>query len=244
MFKFKILLEYDGSDYVGWQKQKNGPSIQDAVEVAIKELTGEKTSVFGSGRTDAGVHALEQVAHFNLSKNFSVNRIRDGLNHYLRPQPIAILKANRVKNVFHARFSAKKRTYEYIITNRRPPLTIYRNKSWSVFKKLDINRMVYESKFFLGKNNLEAFRSIACQANSPIKTIDEIKIIKKKQNVMIKVSAKSFLHSQVRIMVGTLVEIGKGKITSSIKKIIENQKRSKAGVTAPACGLYLKKIYY
>jgi len=244
MLKFKIIIEYDGTDYVGWQRQQNGKSIQGEIERAAYKLTGEKITLFGAGRTDAGVHAIGQVAHFELKKYFHIDNIRDGLNQHLRPQRIAILVAKEVKSDFHARFSAKKRTYKYTITNRRAPLTIDKNKSWGVFKKLDINKMIYEAQFFIGKSNLEAFRSVHCQSNSALKTIDDVSIIKNNNNIFIKVSAKSFLHSQVRIMVGTLIEIGKGKITDSIKEIIESKKRSQAGITAPACGLYLLKIDY
>ena len=244
MTKYKIVIEYDGSNYVGWQRQDNGLSIQGSIEQAVKKLTEENISLFGSGRTDAGVHALGQVAHFYLNKEFNTDNIRDGLNQYLRPQPIAILAAKEVEENFHARFSAKNRTYEYIITNRRAPLTINKNKSWGVFKKLDIQKMKSESQYFLGKHNLEAFRSIDCQASSPVKTIDEIQITEKNKDIIIKITARSFLHSQVRIMVGTLVEVGKGKITTSIKNIIQNKQRSQAGVTAPACGLYLTEIKY
>tara|TARA_B110000495_G_C22822288_1_gene479969 strand:- start:102 stop:836 length:735 start_codon:yes stop_codon:yes gene_type:complete len=244
MPKYKITIEYDGSSYIGWQRQDNGISIQEEIEKAITQLTGEKIIIFGAGRTDAGVHALGQVAHFDLKKNFNIDNIRDGLNQHLRPQPIAILKAEEVNDDFHARFSAKNRTYEYSISNRRPPLTIDKNKSWGVFKKLDVNKMEFEAKHFLGHHNLDAFRSAHCQSKSAIKTIDSILIIKKNENISIRVSAKSFLHSQVRIMVGTLVEIGKGKIIKSIKRIIEEEKRSQAGVTAPACGLYLIAVEY
>ena len=244
MFNFKIIIEYDGTDYVGWQRQDNGLSIQEAIENAIFKLTAEKVIVFGAGRTDAGVHALGQVAHFNLKKKFQSENIRDGLNQYLRPQLIAILVAEQIDENFHARFSAIKRTYEYIITNRRSPLTINKNKSWGVFKTLDIKKIRDEAKFFLGKHNLEAFRSVHCQSNSAIKTIDDITIANKNNDIVITVSAKSFLYSQVRIMVGTLVEIGKGKIKISIKKIIEDKLRSQAGITAPACGLYLIKVDY
>jgi tRNA pseudouridine38-40 synthase len=244
MFNFKIIIEYDGTNYVGWQRQKNGHSIQEAIETAIFKLTSEKVTIFGAGRTDAGVHALAQVAHFNLSKNFKKDNIRDGINQHLRPQPIAIIEAYKKNQNFHARFSAKKRTYKYIITNRRSPLTLNKSRSWCVFKKLDITKMKYEAESFIGKHNLEAFRSINCQSNTTIKTIDNIKITKKNNDIFIDVSAKSFLHSQVRIMVGTLVEIGKGKITKSIKTIIANKRRSYAGITAPACGLYLIKVKY
>ena len=244
MYNYKIVIEYDGTNFVGWQQQENGQSIQSALQEALIKLSSEKVTIFGAGRTDAGVHAYGQVASFSLSKKIETDVIRDGLNQHLRPQPIAIQKAELVEDDFHARFSAKKRTYKYIITNRRSPLTLNKNKSWCVFKKLDIIKMKYEAESFIGKHNLEAFRSINCQSNSTIKTIDNIKITKKNNDIFIDVSAKSFLHSQVRIMVGTLVEIGKGKITKSIKTIIANKRRSYAGITAPACGLYLIKVKY
>ena len=244
MPKYKITIEYDGSNYVGWQRQDNGISIQESIEKAIIQLTGEKIIIFGAGRTDAGVHALGQVAHFDLKKFFNTDNIRDGLNQYLRPQPISVLKAEEVNDDFHSRFSAKSRTYQYNISNRRAPLTIDKNKSWAVFKNLDVNKMEFEAKHFLGNHNLDAFRSAHCQSKSAIKTIDSILIIKKNENIFIRVSAKSFLHSQVRIMVVTLVEIGKGKIIKSIKRIIEEEKRSQAGITAPACGLYLIAVEY
>ena len=244
MFNYKITIEYDGTDYVGWQRQENGKSIQESIENAIFKLTGEEVIIFGAGRTDAGVHALGQVAHFNLKKEFKIDNIRDGLNQHLRPQPIAILYAELVDENFHSRFSAIKRTYKYVITNRRSPLTINKNKSWGVFKQLDVIKMKLEAKHFLGKHNLDAFRSIHCQSNLAIKTISSVTIINEKNDIVIIISAKSFLHSQVRIMVGTLVEIGKGKITKSIKKIIEEEERSQAGITAPACGLYLLEVEY
>ena len=141
MHNYKIIIEYDGTNYVGWQRQDNGLSIQGAIEFAILKLSGEKINIFGAGRTDSGVHALGQVAHFNLMKKFTIDDIRDGLNQHLRPQPIAILEVFQVHQEFHARFSAKKRIYKYMITNRRAPLTITKNKSWGVFKKLDLIKM-------------------------------------------------------------------------------------------------------
>ena len=244
MTKFKIVIEYDGTNYVGWQKQKNGISIQELIENAIFKLSGEKTSLFGAGRTDSGVHALGQVAHFELIKSFSLENIRDGLNQHLRPHTIAILEVQKVDDDFHARFSANSREYKYLIINRRAPLTIEKNKAWGIFKKLEIKKMISESQYFLGKHNLEAFRSIDCQANSSVKTIETINVIEKENNIIIEVAAKSFLHSQVRIMVGTLVEIGKGKINKSIKDILISKDRTKAGYSVPACGLYLLDIKY
>jgi tRNA pseudouridine38-40 synthase len=245
MVRYKITIEYDGTDFVGWQKQENGLSIQSSLEVTIKKMTSETVSVFGAGRTDSGVHAKGQVAHFELSKNIPLDNIRDGINQHLRPLPIAILDVKEVNNDFHARFSAKIRTYEYLIINRRGPLTFNKNLIWGVFKKLNIDAMKEAALIFVGKHDFNAFRSIDCQSSSSIKTIQSCSIETNDQHITLNVSAKSFLHSQVRIMVGTLVEAGKGKFNSSdVKDIIKSRDRSKAGATAPAHGLYLLKVGY
>ena len=245
MAKYKIIIEYDGTDFVGWQKQENGPSIQSSIEDAIKKLTSENVNVFGAGRTDSGVHAKGQVAHFEFSKNISLDNIRDGINQHLRPLPIAILDVKEVNDDFHARFSAKLRTYKYLIINRRAPLTFNKNLAWGVFKKLNIDAIVEAASIFVGKHDFNAFRSIDCQSSSSIKTILSCSIETNDQHIILNVSAKSFLHSQVRIMVGTLVEVGKGKFNSSdVKDIIKSRDRSKAGATAPAQGLYLIKVEY
>ena len=244
MYNYKIVIEYDGTNFVGWQQQENGQSIQSALQEALIKLSSEKVTIFGAGRTDAGVHAYGQVASFSLSKKIETDVIRDGLNQHLRPQPIAIQKAELVEYDFHARFSAKKRWYEYKIINRRPPLTIDVNRAWCVYKNLDIEKMKSESLSFLGKNDLNAFRSAHCQSNNSIKTIDNLNIKQENEHILIEVAAKSFLHSQVRIMVGTLVEIAKGNINKTVLDIINSKQREVAGQTAPAQGLYLKKIEY
>jgi tRNA pseudouridine38-40 synthase len=244
MHNHKIVIEYDGTNFVGWQQQENGQSIQSALQEALFKLTGEKITIFGAGRTDAGVHAYGQVASFTLNKKIETDVIRDGLNQHLRPQPIAVQKAELVEDDFHARFSAKKRWYEYKIINRRPPLTIDVNRAWCVYKNLDIEKMKRESASFLGKHDLNAFRSAHCQSKNSIKTIDSIAIKNKDEQIIFEVSAKSFLHSQVRIMIGTLIDIAKGNIKKTILDIINSKQREIAGQTAPAHGLYLKKIEY
>ena len=244
MNNYKLTIEYDGSNFVGWQQQKNGNSIQSAIQKAILELSGERVIVNGAGRTDAGVHAYGQVASFSIKKKIDTDVIRDGLNQHLRPQLISIQKAEQVDEDFHARFSAKKRWYKYKIINRRAPLTIDVNHAWCVFKKLDITKMKNESSFFIGQHDLNAFRSVYCQSKSSIKTIENIKITQEDENIIIEIGARSFLHSQVRIMVGTLVDIAKGNINKSIKEIINNKKREEAGQTAPPRGLYLLKVEY
>ena len=245
MPRYKISVEYKGTNYVGWQNQDNGISIQSLIEEALNSLTLEKSKVFGAGRTDAGVHAIKQIAHFDIKKNFSEKSIKDGLNQHLRPNLISITEANKVPNTFHARFSAKQRYYKYVIINRRAPLTLENELAWIVYKKLNIKNMQEASKYFLGKHNFEAFRSINCQSKSPIKTIDYIEVKEEKNKIIIEVKAKSFLHSQVRIIAGTLVEVGKGKIKpNEIKDIITEGKRKESGPTAPALGLYLVSVSY
>tara|TARA_Y100001970_G_scaffold121407_1_gene150618 strand:+ start:24463 stop:25197 length:735 start_codon:yes stop_codon:yes gene_type:complete len=244
MPNYKIIVEYDGTNFVGWQQQANGQSIQSSLQDSVFKLSGEKVVVFGAGRTDAGVHAYGQVASFSISKAISSAVIRDGLNQHLRPLMISVLKAEEVENDFHARFSAKKRRYVYKIINRRSPLTIDANRSWCVHKILDTKKMKNESVSFLGKHDLNAFRSAHCQSKSSIRSIDDIIIDVKDENIMIEVEAKSFLHSQVRIMVGTLVDIAKGNIKKTILEIINSKNREFAGQTAPPNGLYLKKIDY
>ena len=244
MHNYKIVIEYDGTNFVGWQQQENGQSIQSTLQEALLKLTGENIIIFGAGRTDAGVHAYGQVASFTLNKKIEIDVIRDGLNQHLRPQPIAVQKAELVEDDFHARFSAKKRWYEYKIINRRPPLTIDVNRAWCVYKNLDIEKMKSESASFLGKHDLNAFRSAHCQSKNSIKTIDSISIRNKDEKIIFEISAKSFLHSQVRIMIGTLVDIAKGNINKTILDIINSKQREIAGQTAPAHGLYLKRIEY
>ena len=244
MQNYKITIEYDGSNFVGWQRQDNGISIQQLVEEAIQKLSKQKITLFGAGRTDAGVHAKGQVANFELEQNFDCDTIRDGINHYLRPQPISILQAEKVDKDFNSRFAAKLRWYEYKIINRRSHIALDQNKVWCVHKKINIEKIKKQSQQFIGKFDLSAFRSINCQSKSPIKSINSLNINFHNDEINFLVSAKSFLHSQVRIMVGTLVDIGLNKIEKSIKEIIQSKKREYAGVTAPPEGLYLVKIDY
>ena len=244
MYNYKIIVEYDGTNFVGWQQQENGQSIQAVLQDAAFKLSGEKVTIFGAGRTDAGVHAYGQVASFTINKKIETDVIRDGLNQHLRPHPISVQKAELVDSKFHARFSAIKRWYEYKIINRRPPLTIDTNRAWCVYKKINVEKIKTESSSFLGRHYLNAFRSAHCQSKSSIKTIEDIHIKHEGEQIIFNVCAKSFLHSQVRIMVGTLVDIAKGNIDKTIIDIINSKNREIAGQTAPAHGLYLKKIDY
>ena len=244
MYNYKIIVEYDGTNFVGWQQQENGKSIQAVLQDALFKLSGEKVTIFGAGRTDAGVHAYGQVASFTINKKIETDVIRDGLNQHLRPHPISVQKAELVDSKFHARFSAIKRWYEYKIINRRPPLTIDTNRAWCVYKKINVEKIKTESSSFLGRHDLNAFRSAHCQSKSSVKTIEDIHIKHEGEQIIFNICAKSFLHSQVRIMVGTLVDIAKGNINKTIIDIINSKNREIAGQTAPAHGLYLKKIDY
>ena len=244
MHNYKITIEYDGSDFVGWQRQDNGLSIQQLIEESIQKLTNKTTTIIGAGRTDAGVHAKGQVASFELENFIDTDTIRDGLNHHLRSHPVAILSTEKIDADFNARFSAKLRWYEYKVINRRAPLTLQNNRVWCVHKTININKVIEQSQFFLGKHDLSSFRSINCQSKSAIKSINSFNVKKNEQEINFIISAKSFLHSQVRIMVGTLVDIGLGKISKSISEIISLKKREYAGVTAPPHGLYLTKVEY
>ena len=244
MKRVALLVQYDGSHYSGWQKQKNATTVQEILEIALFKITNHTVKTFAAGRTDAGVHAKGQTASFELEKYIDTDTIRDGLNHHLRPHPIAIISSEKVNPDFNARFSAKLRWYEYKVINRRPPLTLDKNRAWCVHKDINIDKSIEQSKFFIGKHDLSAFRSINCQSKTPVKSINSIDIKKNKEEINFVISAKSFLHSQVRIMVGTLIDIGLDKISKSVSEIIELKKRDFAGVTAPAHGLYLTKIDY
>ena len=249
MARYKINIEYEGTNLVGWQRQKNGISVQEILENALFKLTGEKKIIQGAGRTDAGVHALNQVAHFDLDKKIKTDAIRDGLNFHIKnlykKNRISILKCKKEKKIFNARFDAKERTYLYKILDRKSPPALQNKKVWHIKKKLDKKLMNEAAKVLEGKHDFTSFRSTECQAKSPIKTINSIIIIRKSSEIEILIKAKSFMHSQVRIMTGTLVMVGKGKWTKKdVKNALETKKREVAGQTAPAWGLFLYSIKY
>ena len=245
--RYKIVIEYDGTDLLGWQKQLDGPSVQEYLEKAIYGFLQQTTEVYGAGRTDAGVHALAQVAHFDLESPVDEFRIREAMNAHLRTMeaPVSILDVEAVSDDFNARFSAKGRSYIYRITNRRAPLVLDKNRSWWVYVPLDVEKMREGAKFLLGNHDFSSFRAAKCQAKSPIKTLDKIDIEQNGENITFYVEARSFLHHQVRNMVGTLKMVGDGHLKpEDIKNILESKDRTKAGPTAPAQGLYLSKIMY
>ena len=243
--RYKITVEYDGTDFLGWQVQKDGPSIQGELVRAIKALTGEDVQVDGSGRTDAGVHAMAQVASFDLSKKISLKTLRDGLNAHLRPLPISVLSAQQVEDDFHARFSATRRHYLYRVVSRRSPLAIMRNYASQVYLPLDLKAMQEAAKLLIGKHDFSTFRAAECQAKSPIKTLEKIEIVQDGDVFSFYVSAPSFLHHQVRNIVGTLLQVGTGKwALSKFEKAFKACDRTKGGPTAPACGLYFLAVDY
>jgi tRNA pseudouridine38-40 synthase len=245
MPRYKLTIEYDGTPFVGWQVQAGGLSVQGLIETAIEALTGEKTAIQGAGRTDAGVHALGQVAHAELSKDWEPDTVRDALNAYLRPHPIAVLAAEKVAPVFDARFSARRRHYLYRIINRRADLALERERAWRVPRPLDERAMQEAAQRLIGKHDFTTFRSTECQAKSPLKTLDRLEVAREGEEVRIAASARSFLHNQVRSMVGSLVHVGEGKWSADdLAAALAARDRTACGQVAPPQGLYLVKVDY
>lgn len=246
MPRYKIEIEYDGTNYCGWQKQKDQISIQEIIENSLLKSFNQKVEVIASGRTDAGVHALGQIAHFDLDKNLNEFQMMMAINQNISfTQNVVITNCKVVSNEFHSRFDAKMRFYQYKIINRKAPLTLDKNRAWHVAQKLDLDKIVEASKYLLGQHDFSSFRDTECQAQSPIKTLNKIEISKIGEKITFEVSAKSFLHHMVRNIVGTLILVGKGKIAvADMKKILEAKDRKMSGPNAPACGLYFLNVEY
>jgi len=245
MQRYKLKIEYDGTSFVGWQFQKNGLSVQEVLQRAIFNFSKEKVIVSGAGRTDSGVHALGQVAHFDLKKKIENKKLLPGLNQNIGNKPITILKINKIGKKFHSRFDAKKRTYQYLIINRPSPLALQKNKAWHIRKSLDLKLMQKGAKLLLGTHDFSTFRSSSCEAKSPVKTLDAILIKKNKDKITLKFTSKSFLQQQVRSMVGCIKYLGERKWSiDEFKKSFKSKNRSKCAPPAPSCGLYLSKILY
>jgi tRNA pseudouridine38-40 synthase len=245
MPRYKILIEYDGAPFAGWQYQENSPSVQRTIMAAIEAFSGEKAMVQGAGRTDAGVHALGQVAHFDLSGERDTDTIRDALNAHLRPHPVAILSAEKVAADFDARRSAVRRHYLYRIANRRPDLAIERGRAWRMPRPLDAEAMHEAAQRLVGKHDFTTFRSTECQAKSPEKTLDRLDVSRLGDEVRIIAVARSFLHNQVRSMVGSLVPVGDGKWSADdLARALAARDRTACGPVAPPDGLYLVKVDY
>lgn len=245
MVRYKIIVEYDGTSFVGWQKQQMGLSVQQVIEEAIEKFSKERVTVHAAGRTDAGVHALGQVAHFDLTKRYSTKEVRGAINHFLKPHKVMILNCEEVSEEFHARFSAVKRYYRYEVFNREMISVFADKRSWHIREKLDLDKMQKGANYLIGEHDFTSFRTVHCQAKSPIKTLDEILIIKEKDKVVFLLKAKSFLHHMVRNIVGTLAKVGMSKLQpEDVLKILESKDRKQAGQTAPASGLYFVKVDY
>ena len=249
MQNYKAIIEYVGTNYSGFQIQPSRKTVAGEVERAIFELTKQVVSIIGSGRTDAGVHSKGQLINFSLKRRkngeyFNILQIKEGLNSYLKNEEITVLKVNYAQEGFNARFHSYKRIYEYLILNRREFSPILKNRVWQVRKKIEVKKMQEDANLLLGEHNFTSFRNVDCQAKSPIKIIESIKILRKKDDLIsIKIEAPSFLHNQVRIIVGTLVDLNAGKL-EDIREVLLAKDRTKAGQTAPSCGLYFMKVYY
>lgn len=245
MTRFAITLEYDGRPFMGWQHQDHGPSVQQAVENAIKTITQQDIRVFAAGRTDAGVHALGMRAHFDLETKLTPFRLMEGLNAGLRPHPVAVLACGIVPDDWHARFACIGRRYVYKITNRRAPLTLDRGQSWQVARPLDASLMHEAAQELVGQHDFTTFRSAHCQAQSPVKTLDSISVTRYGEEIEVEVAARSFLHHQVRSMVGCLKLVGDGKWTrDDLLKALKAKDRDALGFNAPPDGLYFVDAIY
>ena len=245
MPRYKLTIEYDGTPFVGWQLQENGASVQGRLAAAVMAFAGEETIPRGAGRTDAGVHALGQVAHVDLAKDWDAEKVRDALNAQLRPDPISVLACVRVREDFDARFSAKARHYLYRIVDRRSPLALERDRAWGVFRALDADAMHDAAQALIGHHDFTTFRSTECQAKSPLKTLDHLAVSRHGEIIRVEISARSFLHNQVRSMVGSLKLVGEGRWgRGDLEAALLAQDRGRCGPVAPPQGLYLVKVDY
>jgi len=245
MPRYKLLIEYDGTPFVGWQIQDNGLSVQGLLVAAVEAFCGERISIQGAGRTDAGVHALGQVAHIDLGKDWDADTVRDALTAHLRPHPVAVLAAEKVPDTFDARFSAIKRHYLYRIVNRRADLTLQRGRAWRIPKLLDHAAMHAAAQRLVGKHDFTTFRAAECQALSPVKTLDQLDVERDGDEVRVIASARSFLHTQVRSMVGALAYVGEGRWSADdLSSVLAARDRAACATVAPPDGLYLVAVDY
>jgi tRNA pseudouridine38-40 synthase len=245
MPRYKLTIEYDGTPFVGWQVQDNGVSVQGAIAAAVAAFSGETVPIQGAGRTDAGVHALGQVAHVDLAKDWDTDSVRDALNFHLRPQPIAVLTAERAAEDFDARFTATRRHYLYRIVNRRADLALEANRAWRVGRPLDADAMHGAAQRLVGRHDFTTFRAAECQAKSPVKTLERLDVSRSGEELHVTAVARSFLHHQVRSMVGSLVHVGEGKWSADdLAAALAARDRAHCGQVAPPHGLYLVRVEY
>lgn len=245
MPRYKLLIEYDGAPFAGWQIQAGLTTVQGVLTAAVEAFCGEKVSVHGAGRTDAGVHALGQVAHIDLAKEWETDTVRDALTAQLRPHPVAVLAAERVADDFDARFSARARHYVYRIINRRADLALDRGRAWRVPRPLDAAAMHAAAQGLLGKHDFTTFRAAECQAKTPVKTLDRLDVARERDEIRVFASARSFLHHQVRSMVGSLALVGEGRWSAKdLTDALAARDRSACGPIAPPDGLFLGRVDY
>jgi tRNA pseudouridine38-40 synthase len=243
--RYKLVVEYDGTPFVGWQVQDSAATVQGVLTEAIVKFSGEMVTVQGAGRTDAGVHARGQVAHVDLAKDWDTDTVRDAVNAHLRPHPVAVLSAVRVPATFEARFSAIRRHYLYCIANRRPDLALSRSRAWRVPRPLDAAAMHAAAQRLIGRHDFTTFRAAECQAKSPVKTLDRFDVTRDGDDIEIRAAARSFLHHQVRSMVGSLVFVGEGKWSANdLATALAARDRAACGPVAPPEGLYLMRVDY
>jgi len=243
--RWRLTIEYDGRPFMGWQRQDHGPSVQQTLEDAIFRMTGELAAVHAAGRTDAGVHALAMAAHVEIEKGVREHRLREGLNALVRPNPVSVTAVDQVPDDWHARFSCIGRKYLYRILNRRAPPALDRGRVWHAAVPLDVKAMAEGAAFLVGRHDFTTFRSVQCQSDSPIKTLDRLKVFRVGEEVHIEAAARSFLHHQVRSMVGCLALVGRGQwLPDDIRKALEAMDRAELGLNAPAEGLYFVEAVY
>ncbi|NVK19842.1 MAG: tRNA pseudouridine(38-40) synthase TruA [Methylocystaceae bacterium] len=245
MPRYKLTIEYDGTGLVGWQRQDNGPSVQQTIEDAIAKFAGQEVRLHTAGRTDAGVHALGMVAHFDMDKPLKEDKVQQAINHFVRPTRVSILNSELVDEEFHARFSCLERSYLYRILCRSGRPALDEGRVWWFQRDMDVDAMNKAAQYLVGRHDFSTFRASQCQANSPLRTLDELSVERVGAEIHVRCRARSFLHHQVRNIVGTLTLVGKGKWQESdVKTALEAKDRAKGGETAPACGLYFVEAKY
>ena len=245
MTRWRLTIEYDGGPFMGWQRQDHGPSVQQTLEEALQRMTGEKATFTAAGRTDAGVHALAMTAHVDVLKSLTPHRLREGLNALVRPQPISVLDVAEVDGDWHARFSCVGRRYLYRILNRRAPPALETGKLWHIALPLDVDAMSQGASHLIGRHDFTTFRSVHCQSDSPLKTLDQLEVRREGDEIRIEAAARSFLHHQVRSMVGCLALVGRGQWQADdIRKALEARDRAALGLNAPPNGLYFVEALY
>ena len=245
MTRWRLTIEFDGGPFMGWQRQDHGPSVQQALEEAIHRMTGELTAVHGAGRTDAGVHALAMSAHADIARTLTEHRLREGLNALVRPHPISVLAVEQVAEDWHARFSCIGRKYLYRILNRRAPPALARGRVWHIPAQLDAEAMAEGAAMLVGRHDFTTFRSVHCQSESPVKTLDRLEVARRGEEIHVEAAARSFLHHQVRSMVGCLALVGRGQWQpDDMRRALDAKDRSELGLNAPSEGLYFVEAVY